>query len=124
MCNDYPIAFLTTFFSALNKLCNAFMYSLSSHFLLRFFDVLVFFLLVKVLVAFLGNFDTPAPKAVVCKTSGWGVRAPSHFTQAVRVPPINSIYLQHLIEEVDLCKVASAAVFLCGTITIQAASQG
>ena len=41
-CTIFPIPFSTPFSSSLNKHSNGFMYSLFSHFLLGFFDVLVF----------------------------------------------------------------------------------
>ena len=45
-CTIFPIPFLTPFFSALIKHSNAFMHSLLSHFLLGFFNVLVFAFLI------------------------------------------------------------------------------
>ena len=41
-------------------------------------------------VVFLGNFDTPTPEVVACKTSGPGGWAPSHFPQAVQVTFVTS----------------------------------
>ena len=73
------------------------------------------------IVVFLGDFDTPTPEVVACKTSGSRC---SGYLQVVQAPLIKFIYLEHLIKKIDMCNVVSSPVFYRDTITRQAASQG
>ena len=85
-----------------------------------FFD----FLLVYMVVVFLGDFDTPTPEVVTCKTSGPGDSGTVTLPTGSSGTPWFDLFICHISLQSLICvKSYHHQYFYCDTITRQAASQ-